>query len=101
MADPADNLSPGDPRDLAGAVPLALRFEGGKRVHNADEYVAASAAEGVERAGLRRHGAAASRRWSSLSPFLGHNPSRTIHSQSGRDLKNVNKDKEQHQQSSG
>jgi hypothetical protein len=50
----ADKLAPADPRDLADA--FALRFDGRKRVHNADEYMAAIAAERVvrhlERAGF-------------------------------------------------
>jgi hypothetical protein len=52
----ADKLTPADPRDLADAVAFALRFDGRKRVHNADEYMAAIAAERVvrhlERAGF-------------------------------------------------
>jgi len=51
-----EKLIAADPRDLANAVALALRFEGRKRVHNADEYMAAIAAERVvrhlERAGF-------------------------------------------------
>ena len=49
MPDEADELMPADPRDLACAVAFALRFEGRKRVHNADEYMAAIAAERVVR----------------------------------------------------
>jgi hypothetical protein len=52
----ADKLTPADPRDLADAVAFALRFEGRRRVHSADEYTAAIAAERVvrhlERAGF-------------------------------------------------
>jgi hypothetical protein len=55
MPDP-DKLTPADPRDLAEAIAFALRFQGRKRVHNADEYMAAIAAERVvrhlERAGF-------------------------------------------------
>jgi hypothetical protein len=36
----ADKLTPADPSDLAGALAFALRFEGRKRVHNADEIMA-------------------------------------------------------------
>jgi hypothetical protein len=52
----ADNLTPGNPRDLADAIAFSLRFEGRKRVRQADEYMAAIAAERVlrhfERAGF-------------------------------------------------
>ena len=52
----ADKLTPAEPRDLADAIAFALRFEGRKRVHQADEYMAAIAAERVvrhlERAGF-------------------------------------------------
>jgi hypothetical protein len=52
----ADKLTPADPCDLADAVAFAPRFEGRRRVHNADEYMAAIAAERVvrhlERAGF-------------------------------------------------
>jgi hypothetical protein len=51
-----DRLTPADPRDLADAVAFALRFDGRRRVHSADEYMAAIAAERVvrylERAGF-------------------------------------------------
>jgi hypothetical protein len=45
----ADKLTPADPRDLTDAVAFALRFEGRRRVHTADEYMAAIAAERVVR----------------------------------------------------
>jgi hypothetical protein len=52
----AEKLTPADPRDLADAVAFALRYDGRKRVHSADEYMAAIAAERVvrhlERAGF-------------------------------------------------
>jgi hypothetical protein len=55
MLDP-DKLTPADPKDLADTVAFALRFEGRKRVHQADEYMAAIAAERIvrhlERAGF-------------------------------------------------
>jgi len=41
----ADKLTPADPRDLAEALAYALRFHGRKRVHHADEYMAAITAE--------------------------------------------------------
>ena len=41
MADP-DKLTPADPRDIADALAFALRFDGRKRVHNADEIMARS-----------------------------------------------------------
>jgi hypothetical protein len=51
-----DKLLPADSKDLAEAVAFALRFEGRRRVHHADEYMAAIAAERVvrhlERAGF-------------------------------------------------
>lgn len=37
MTDAADKLTPADPRDLADALAFALRFQGRKRVQNADE----------------------------------------------------------------
>lgn len=53
---PDDKLTPADPRDLAEAVAFALRFESRRRVHSADEYMAAITAESVvrhfERAGF-------------------------------------------------
>ena len=56
MPDAPDRLTPAEPRDLADAIAFALRFEGRKRVHHADEYMAAIAAERVvrhlERAGF-------------------------------------------------
>ena len=56
MPDPADNLTPADPSDLAELIAFALRFEGRKRKHDAAEYMAAIAAERVvrhlERAGF-------------------------------------------------
>ena len=45
MPDPADNLTPADPSDLAESIAFALRFEGRKRKHDAAEYMAAIAAE--------------------------------------------------------
>ena len=36
----ADQLTPADPQDLADALAFALRFQGRKRVHNADEIMA-------------------------------------------------------------
>ncbi len=55
-SDPADNLTPADPSDLAESIGFALRFEGRKRKHDAAEYMAAIAAERVvrhlERAGF-------------------------------------------------
>jgi hypothetical protein len=35
----ADKLTPADPSDLAQALAFALRFQGRKRVHNADEIM--------------------------------------------------------------
>ena len=39
MAD-ADRLTPAHPSDLASALAFALRYQGRKRVHNADEIMA-------------------------------------------------------------
>jgi hypothetical protein len=56
MPDALDKLTPADPRDLADALAFALRFHGRKRVHQADEYMAAITAERLvehlERAGF-------------------------------------------------
>ena len=56
MTDPAERLTPADPRDLADAIAFALRFQGRKRVHNADEIMAEIVAkrlvEHLERAGF-------------------------------------------------
>jgi hypothetical protein len=55
MAD-ADKLTPADPSDLAAALAYALRYQGRKRVHNADEIMAEIVArrlvEHLERAGF-------------------------------------------------
>ena len=52
----ADNLAPADPADLADALAFALRFEGRKRVHSADEIMAEIVAKRLvahlERAGF-------------------------------------------------
>jgi hypothetical protein len=39
MPDP-EKLTPANPDDLASALAFALRFQGRKRVHNADELMA-------------------------------------------------------------
>ena len=61
MAD-LDRLTPADPADLAGALAYALRYQGSKRVHNADEIMARDRGQAACRAfgtrGLRRHEAA-------------------------------------------
>jgi hypothetical protein len=55
MADP-DILTPADPTDLAAALAFALRYQGRKRVHNADEMMAEIVAkriiEHLDRAGF-------------------------------------------------
>jgi hypothetical protein len=52
----ADKLTPADPSDLAAALAFALRFQGRKRVHNADEIMAEIVAkrlvEHLERSGF-------------------------------------------------
>jgi hypothetical protein len=54
--DPADKLTPANLQDLAEALALALRFEGRRRVHNADEImsdiVARRLVERLERSGF-------------------------------------------------
>jgi len=40
MTDPPDKLTPAVPRDLADAIAFALRYQGRKRTHNADEIMA-------------------------------------------------------------
>jgi hypothetical protein len=40
MPDAVERLTPADPADLADALAFALRFQGRKRVHNADEIMA-------------------------------------------------------------
>jgi len=40
MTGPPDKLTPADPRDLANALAFALRYQGRKRAHNADEIMA-------------------------------------------------------------
>jgi hypothetical protein len=56
MPDTAEKLRPADPHDLANSIAFALKFEGRKRKHDADEYMAKIAAERVvrhlERAGF-------------------------------------------------
>jgi hypothetical protein len=51
-----DKLTPADPSDLTQALAFALRFQGRKRVHNADEIMAEIVAnrlvEHLERAGF-------------------------------------------------
>ena len=55
MPDP-EELTPADRDDLAAALAFALRFQGRKRVHNADELMAEIIAkrliEHLERAGF-------------------------------------------------
>ena len=52
----ADKLTPADPSDLAAALAFALRYQGRKRVHNADEIMAEIVAkrlvDQLERAGF-------------------------------------------------
>ncbi len=62
MPDTPKRLTPGTREDVADALAFALRFQGRKRVHNADEIMAEIAAkrlvEHLERAGfvvMKRH----------------------------------------------
>ncbi len=52
----ADKLTPADPADIAGSLAFALRYEGRKRNHSADEIMAEIVAkrlvEHLERAGF-------------------------------------------------
>jgi hypothetical protein len=52
----ADRLTPATPEDLADAIAFALRFNGRKRVHNADELMSSIVAkrlvEHLERSGF-------------------------------------------------
>jgi hypothetical protein len=41
----SDNLTPASPEDLASALAFALRYQGRKRIHNADEIMAAIVAK--------------------------------------------------------
>jgi len=56
MPEPADKLTPATPEDVASALAFALRFQGRKRLHNADEIMAEIVArrlvEHLERAGF-------------------------------------------------
>ena len=56
MPEPPDKLKPADPADLADALAFALRFQGRKPVHYADEIMAEIVArrlvEYLERAGF-------------------------------------------------
>jgi hypothetical protein len=56
MPETPDQLAPATPEDLADALAFALRFEGRKRVHNADEMMSAIVARRLvnhlERAGF-------------------------------------------------
>jgi hypothetical protein len=49
MTDDANKFRPADPKDLADALAFALRFQGRKRVHSGDEYMAAITAERLVR----------------------------------------------------
>lgn len=40
MADQTENLSPADPADLADTLAFALQFDGRKRKHGADSFMA-------------------------------------------------------------
>ena len=40
MPDPDEKLAPADPDDLAAALAFALRFEGRKRQHGSDAFMA-------------------------------------------------------------
>jgi hypothetical protein len=56
MPDASERLTPADPGDLADALAFTLRFQGRKRVHNADELMSAIVAkrpvERLERSGF-------------------------------------------------
>jgi hypothetical protein len=56
MSEAADKLTPADPSDLTATLAYALRYQGRKRVHNADEVMAEIVAkrlvEHLERSGF-------------------------------------------------
>ena len=56
MPDQHDALSPATPEDVADALAFALRFQGRKRIHDADELMSAIVAkrlvEHLERSGF-------------------------------------------------
>ena len=52
---PDDKLTPADPVDLAWSIAFALRFEGKKRWHDADDMMAAIVADRIVRS-LERSG---------------------------------------------
>ena len=52
MLDASEPLTPADPADLAAALAFALRYQGRKRVHNADEIMAEIVVDHLERAGF-------------------------------------------------
>jgi hypothetical protein len=56
MTEVAERLAPASAEDLADALAFALRFDGRKRVHNADELMSAIVAkrlvEHLERSGF-------------------------------------------------
>jgi hypothetical protein len=66
MPNADDRLKPASPEDLADAIAFALRFNGRKRVHNADELMSAIVAkrlvEHLERSGFVRDEEAPDRR---------------------------------------
>jgi hypothetical protein len=47
MHDADEKLTPADPGGLAEVMAFALRYSAGKRVHHADEYMAAMATERI------------------------------------------------------
>ena len=70
MSDDPSALSLAKFEDLADALAFALRFQGRKRVHNADELMSAIVAKRlVEQIGIRRHEEAADRRGSCARPW--------------------------------
>jgi len=56
MSDTSERLTPADPTDFTAALAFALRYQGRKRVHSADEImaeiVAKRLADYLERAGF-------------------------------------------------
>jgi hypothetical protein len=49
MPDVSDKLTPADPKDLADALAFTLRFQGRKRVHDADVFMSGIVAERLVR----------------------------------------------------
>ncbi len=100
---PTLTSSPADPSDLADAPAFALRFQGRKRVHNADEILAEIVAkrlvEYLERAGLICHDEA-NGNWRALGDVASlitvEFPAKRLYSQrrNNRDVRSVHEEQD-------